>query len=141
MAEELLKRLGLNENEIKVYLTCLRLGNVAVSVIAKKNNINRTTVYAIVENLTKKGYLASFIRSGINYYSAIEPELLIEKSKQALREAEKTLKFAEMYLPILKKLEPEKSDLKAHLTSHFPIPKPKKPFFNSNPSDINNKQN
>jgi hypothetical protein len=28
-----------------------------------------------------------------------------------------------------------------HLTSHFPIPKPKKTFFNSNPSDINNKQN
>jgi sugar-specific transcriptional regulator TrmB len=108
----ILKKLGLTENEIKIYLVCLALGNTLVGSIAKKTDINRTTAYATTESLAKKGFLTSHIRNKIKYYAAIEPELLIEKCQTKIRNEQKTLTEISSIIPMLKELQGVKSDFK-----------------------------
>lgn len=50
-----LMKIGLSENEAKVYLTCLELGPSAIWDIAKKSGVKRPTCYVLLEELTKKG--------------------------------------------------------------------------------------
>jgi sugar-specific transcriptional regulator TrmB len=80
-----LQNAGLNENEAKIYLAALELGQTSVGRIAKKAGIKRTTVYLSLENLMHRG-LVSAIKNGgkLNYY-AEDPrnlERIMEEKKQ-----------------------------------------------------------
>lgn len=96
-----LKELNLDENEIKVYLTCLKLGSTKAEEIAKKAELIRTTTYGILNSLSKKGVISSLIKDNINYFQAAYPEQLLnildEKRKKIslvlprLREIQETV--------------------------------------------------
>lgn len=53
--EQKLQRLGLDKNEVKVYLALLELGPSLISDISEKAGINRTTSYDILERLGING--------------------------------------------------------------------------------------
>ncbi|MBD3361056.1 MarR family transcriptional regulator [Candidatus Peregrinibacteria bacterium] len=74
---EKLKEIGFNEREARIYLELLRIGPQAVSVIAKRIGINRTTTYSILKSLEKKGVVASYRNSNIKYFMANDPNALI----------------------------------------------------------------
>lgn len=116
MPRQVLKSLGLNENEIKVYLTCLSLGQALVSTIARKCGLKRTSAYPIIEKLAKKGFLACFTKSHANYYSAIDPEILLDKCKNNLHQAKEDLDKMEKLLPVLNNL---RGDLRSKTKLHF----------------------
>ncbi|MFA4960110.1 MAG: helix-turn-helix domain-containing protein [Candidatus Pacearchaeota archaeon] len=72
-----LKELGLDENEIKIYLACLSEGGSNVLEISKKSGLIRTTVYGVLQSLLKKGLVAKINKDGIKFFSAASPiELL-----------------------------------------------------------------
>ena len=50
-----LRKLGLREKEVRVYLTGLELGPSSVQVIAKRAKITRPTTYEIIKTLKEKG--------------------------------------------------------------------------------------
>lgn len=104
MPRTILKSLGLSNNEIKIYLTTLSLGQALISTISKKCGINRTSLYVIVEKLSKKGYLTYFIKNNVRYYSAVDPEVLFDKCKQNAHEAQNLMQKMEKMLPILNNL-------------------------------------
>ena len=54
---EILKEIGLSENEAEVYLTSLSLGPTTILKIAKSSGIGRTTVYSVIETLKNKGLI------------------------------------------------------------------------------------
>lgn len=87
--EEILQDLGLTANEIRIYLANLKLGLARVEAIASKAGVLRTTCYDILKSLVKKGFSASVIKSGVQYYGAAEPKkllsLLDEKKKKVER--------------------------------------------------------
>jgi HTH-type transcriptional regulator, sugar sensing transcriptional regulator len=95
---EELKELNLDENEIKVYLACLNLGNSKVNDIARKSGLIRTTVYGILKSLMYKGIISSVVKKKINYYTAASPDQLIEM----LEEKKKRISSI---LPKLKEIE------------------------------------
>lgn len=75
---EQLQKLGFNPKEASVYLAMMELGVIsAVSVIAKKAGINRTTTYDILHQLEEKGVVISQIRKSSRYYEALPPEKII----------------------------------------------------------------
>lgn len=76
-----LKDLQLNEKEAEIYLTLLEIGSQAASVVAKRVNIPRSSVFFHLENLIKKGFVQKEIRSTVQYFSALPPE----KIKQLLQ--------------------------------------------------------
>ena len=52
-----LKRIGLNEGEIKVYLALLKLGSVNVNKIKLETKLHRTSIYDFLDKLNKTGLI------------------------------------------------------------------------------------
>lgn len=95
--EETLKKLGLNDKEIKIYLEGLKLGYAKAIEIAKATNIERRTCYEILNRLKEKNYFSSIIKNGVQHFKAIDPKKLLENLKETQREYE-------MILPKLEEL-------------------------------------
>jgi len=56
-AEALLRKLGFNEYELKVYLALTRLKTATASEIARESTVPRNKTYEILEKLKDKGFL------------------------------------------------------------------------------------
>jgi sugar-specific transcriptional regulator TrmB len=102
MPYSFLTNLGLNDNEILVYIACLQAGKISAGSIAARTKINRSTVYVIIEKMLKNGYLSVFIRNNTKYFSAIDPESLIERKKNAAEYLLNQLKGAKSEIAQLK---------------------------------------
>lgn len=67
---------GLNENEAKIYIAILELGEAVVSRIANKSGIKRTTAYLSLHNLKSKGLIGQAKKGGQMRYFAEDPKIL-----------------------------------------------------------------
>jgi sugar-specific transcriptional regulator TrmB len=84
---EILKEIGLSENEARIYLTSLSLGPTTVLRIAKVSQIRRTTVYSVIETLKTKGLIHIKPIGLKQLYAAEHPDRLeniIEGKKRSL---------------------------------------------------------
>jgi len=94
--QHILESIGLAEKEALLYLANLKLGTNPISTIAKEANIQRSTAYALIEKLKKKGYLMELKKKNIKYYTAIEPRRILNYIKHQHSEiAAKINEFAE----------------------------------------------
>ena len=84
---EELKNAGLSDNEAKVYLSALELGETSIYRLAKKSGVKRTTTYLAVESLREKGLMNSYNRNKVAICYAENPKKLVE----ALDEKKKAL--------------------------------------------------
>ncbi len=73
-----LKEIGLEDNEIKVYLSCLSLGSAKVNEISKKSRLIRTTTYGILKSLIEKGLVSTVLKDNVSYFQATSPKQIIE---------------------------------------------------------------
>lgn len=97
MIQDILKKLGFNDNEVNIYLEVLRLGRATPVRISKDTGINRTTVYSAYKNLVKKGVLAEDLGNKYVNLIALPPDALhviLEKQKKLLQEKEKLINQA-----------------------------------------------
>ncbi|MBU2265292.1 helix-turn-helix domain-containing protein [Patescibacteria group bacterium] len=88
-----LRKLGLKEKEVAVYLAALELGFDSVQNIAKKAGLSRPTVYEIIKALTAKGLMREIRRQGAvqgerSYFSAQSPDALLGLLRVQKREVE-----------------------------------------------------
>lgn len=81
--------LGLKDNEAKVYLATLKLGQATVSQIADSADVQRTFVYDILNDLQEKGIVSEIEIRAVRHYSAVSIERFaeIQKKKFAAFEA------------------------------------------------------
>ncbi len=93
---EALESLGLTTKEIKIYISLLELGEAAVNDITKKSEVNRVTVYPVIQKLIEKGFVSKLYKEGKSYFKAINPKQILDLLK------EKSDKI-EMVLPELEK--------------------------------------
>lgn len=77
-----LKEAGLSEGETKVYLALLKLGSTTVNKIKEKTKIHRTTIYDFLEKLINKGLVNYVVQNNVNYYSATNPNKLLDLIKE-----------------------------------------------------------
>jgi predicted transcriptional regulator len=97
---ELLKYVGLDESESKVYLALLDLGPSNISAIAKKAKIHRPVLYKLLPTLEGRGIVSQVVKKKRHLYAAESPE----KLKQLFEVASKTFDGAmpdlmRMYIP------------------------------------------
>jgi len=83
-----LRKLGLSEKEVKVYLVGLELGPSAVQTIALKAGFARPTTYEIIKKLEQKGLFAETGRKGKRYFTAQSPENILGILRTQKREIE-----------------------------------------------------
>lgn len=80
--EETLKELDLADGEVKVYLGMLKIGSNLASKISEETKINRSHVYQLLERLITKGFVSYVIKENRKYFSAVNPEKLIDIMKE-----------------------------------------------------------
>ncbi|MBU3901279.1 helix-turn-helix domain-containing protein [Patescibacteria group bacterium] len=88
-----LRKLGLKEKEVSVYLAALELGFDSVQNIAKRTGLSRPTVYEIIKALTGKGLMREIKRQGAvqgqrSYFAAESPDALLGLLRVQKREVE-----------------------------------------------------
>lgn len=87
----ILKQLNLNNKEAELYLNCLELGSASVYKISKKAEIPRSTCYETLEDLQVKGFVTTYNKKNIKYYSAEDPKKILEQQKDKIGLLEKAL--------------------------------------------------
>lgn len=105
--EEELRQLDFTDNEIKVYLTLLRVGRSKAGKLAKESSMERTSTYNALKRLVEKGLVASIIESNETVFSPAEPEKIIDMFK----EKEERASMLIPKLKELKKFEREKENI------------------------------
>lgn len=91
-----LKKIGLSENEAKVYLALLEIGSSTAQQVAQKSELKRPTTYVQLEFLMKRGLVTSFEKGpstnsgqAKTMFRAEDPEHLkqvLEKEKEEQKE-------------------------------------------------------
>jgi len=85
-----LERLGLGENEGKIYLSLIKSGPVTVSSIAKQTGLHRPTIYKHLPELQRVGLVTKSKRGKLFYYVAESPnklQSLVEETSEKLQVA------------------------------------------------------
>lgn len=121
MVKELLKYLNFSEKEALVYLALLELGSAKAGDIAKKTDINRTTVYDLFGVLMHKGLVSKYKKGSATFFNALDPKHLINHLE---REKEEKVKVIEKQKEKVKELLPQLLSMQNILTT-----KPRVRFF------------
>ena len=101
-----LKKLGLKDKEVSVYLASLELGPSTVQTIARKAQVVRATTYVILEALANKGLVTQFKEEKKTLFAAEPPRQLmrlLEKQKEEIQEREERMKVLLPELQVLMK--------------------------------------
>lgn len=96
-----LKHLGLGDKEANVYLASLELGPAAVQDISHKSKINRATTYVMIESLSARGLMSTFVRGKKRFYSPESPERLLSILRIQQKELEEKEQEFQKILPML----------------------------------------
>ena len=90
MNEEL-KEFGLTENEIKIYLTLLKLGTSSPAEVGSKTGFSRPYVYDVLQRLLEKQMVSTILKKNKKNYTAVDPKNLIELARGRLEGIEKIM--------------------------------------------------
>ncbi len=104
MIENILQKLGLSDKEIKVYLTCLRLGPSAVRKIAQEADINRGTTYDILKSLKESGLVSYYHQEKNQYFIAEDPAKLTDALERRQADLAKMKGEIESIIPQLRSM-------------------------------------
>ncbi len=91
MQTEILQQIGLEEDEIKAYLTLLKHGSSTATKIASGSRLQRTNTYRILESLIRKGLVSYVLKNNIKYFTPTSPQKLLEDYKKKQKELEKLI--------------------------------------------------
>ncbi|MBI4453956.1 hypothetical protein HY636_04910 [Candidatus Woesearchaeota archaeon] len=91
MNTEALRKIGLTENEIKIYIDLLKSGTSTAYDIGKRTGIYRVHVYDKLEQLMNKGLVTHVYRGAKKFFQATSPS----KIKQYLEDKKKEVEIQE----------------------------------------------
>lgn len=99
-----LEKIGLNKNEIKIYLDLLKFKNSSALDISKRTGIHRSNTYDALRKLIELGFIAEIVEEKKRLFSSMDPD----KIKYYLKQQEKEL---DELLPYLKGITCEKEEI------------------------------
>jgi len=110
-----LRKLGLTEKEVKVYLAGLELGPSSVQEIAKAAKISRPTTYEIIKKLKEKNLFTETKQKGKRVLAAQSPERILGLLRTQKREIEeKEREFIRIIAALEAKYSKEKEGIKVY---------------------------
>lgn len=81
----LLKSLGLNDSETKIYLVSLELGPAPAQMLVKRGGFSRPSTYVAIESLVTKGLMSSQPMGKRHLYTAEPPDRLVAFAESQAR--------------------------------------------------------
>jgi len=91
--KQALKEYGLNDKEIQVYQSCLKLGTASITEIAKKAEVKRPTCYLVIDELKSKGLIIAVPKGKKTIYKTIEPDKLLDNFESKRQNLEEVIPF------------------------------------------------
>lgn len=89
--KQVLKNYGLTDEETRLYLAGLKLGEAPLARIAKDAGIKRSSAYLVAKNLEEKGLLGNFkLPNGLRFIAS-SPSLLSDQLKKRLTEIDEII--------------------------------------------------
>ena len=76
--QEDLKKLGLTDNEIKIYLSLLKIGETPVGGIINDLKIHRQTAYNALGSLEKRNMVIKTMKNKIYHFKIADPKIIVE---------------------------------------------------------------
>ena len=104
MINEQLKEFGLSDKETMVYIILLQLGTASAQEIAKTSELNRSTTYVVLDSLLNRGLINISEQTDRRIYTAISPELLLQKTADLIKKYSKIEKDIQSIIPDLQSL-------------------------------------
>lgn len=89
MIQDSLVQLGFRDKEVPIFLALVQAGSQPVSVVARRANLNRGTVYGVLESLVQRGFVSRVLKDNVQYYSAVSGNKLLELVKVRRSELER----------------------------------------------------
>ena len=86
--EKELQSLGFTPNEVRIYLTLLRLGQSKAGRLSTECNLERTSTYNAIKKLQENGMVSSIREGKIQVYYAAEPEHILDVFKEKQERAQ-----------------------------------------------------
>lgn len=105
MDETILKKLGVSDKEIKVYLGLIEYGAISVRGLADVVNLNRGTVYDILKKLQELGLVSYYHHATKQKFVAEEPDQLIKLVDNEEAKIKRTKTAILEIIPELKSLQ------------------------------------
>ena len=107
-----LKKAGLTEGEIKVYLALLEIGLSTIGPILEKSGITKSIIYRILDRLIKKGLVSYIIKEKTKQFQAASPHNLIAFIEDRKKEMDENIVEIQTLIPklILKQTMSKKSE-------------------------------
>lgn len=100
----ILKKIGLNEKEIKIYLTLLELGPASVRKLAEATSINRGTAYDVLKSLQSLNLVSYYHKATKQYFVAEDPKKLAEATETKINNLTEVKHQLSKIIPELKSL-------------------------------------
>lgn len=98
---EVLKKAGLTEGEVKVYLALINNGESTIGQILKNSRVTKSIIYSILDKLIEKGLVSFVLKNDIKHFQAAPPSTLLEYLDKKGKEIESTKKEIEEIIPSL----------------------------------------
>jgi HTH-type transcriptional regulator, sugar sensing transcriptional regulator len=116
MIENALKKIGLSDGEIKVYLALLELGPSTTWNITKKSGISGSKVYEVLYRLSKKGLASHITKNNVKYFDAASPERILDFLESKSEEIEDEKNEIKKIIPdlILRQVNSAKAEVKMY---------------------------
>lgn len=100
--ERALQNAGFTRNEVKVYLSLLKLGKATSYTIVKEAGVSSGKIYETLDKLIGRGLVSYVIIRGKKYFEAADPERLIDYMKKRELEVHEELESIMKVMPELK---------------------------------------
>lgn len=79
---ELLKEIGLTENESKIYLVLIKNGESTANNLSERIGFHRAYIYDTLSKMINKGVVSCITKSGKKYFKAAHPSKFLEIIKE-----------------------------------------------------------
>lgn len=106
----MLEEFGLTATEEKVYLSLANTGESPASLIIKKTQLHRTTIYDVLERLIEKGLVSFIIKNKIKYYLTANPSKFEDMALEEKNKAEKKLQLAKELMNEITSIRKQEKD-------------------------------
>jgi len=96
-----LRKIGLAENEIRVYEALIEIGISTMNSIQEKTGIDRRNIYDILNKLIEKGLASYTIEKGKKTFQITHPDKIIDFLTEKKKEIDQTISEVEPKIPDL----------------------------------------
>ena len=104
MIEKSLRKFGLKNKEIKIYLTLLNIGPSSVRTISQESKINRGTGYDVLKKLIEMRLVSYYEKRSHQYFAPEDPAKIIDILEEREKEITRTKKEILKTIPDLQSL-------------------------------------